>query len=145
MSIVHHRIVARVVRRAREVGLKCVVVVAAFVVGVEVITAAVLNVVANVVQDTVVIMVVVSAAVDEEVIVVVVAVAASGCWFVKIIRNIMTHMVQNAIIGKDSLLRNVLPLFVLHPLHSLLQRLTNLKLLVQLQQRSLGNLSQPLK
>jgi hypothetical protein len=124
MSIVHRRRIMQVARKARGVGLSCAVVAAVFVVGVEVITVAITAQI--VVQDAVVItvaIVVVSAAVDAEVIVVVVAVAvvASGCWFVKVIRNIMTRMVLNAIIGKDSLLRNVLPLFALHRLHSLPQ------------------------
>jgi hypothetical protein len=120
MSIVHRRRIMQVARRVRGVGLNCAVVAAVFVVGVEVITGVVAL---NAVQDAVVITVVVSAAVDVEVIVVVVAVAvvASGCWFVKVIRNIMTRIVQNAIIGKDSLLRSVLPLFALHRLHSLPQ------------------------
>jgi hypothetical protein len=118
MSIVHRRRIMQVARRVRGVGLNCAVVAAVFVVGVEVITGVVAL---NAVQDAVVITVVVSAAVDVEVIVVVVAVVASGCWFVKVIRNIMTRIVQNAIIGKDSLLRSVLPLFALHRLHSLPQ------------------------
>jgi hypothetical protein len=134
MSIVHRR---RIMEVVREVGLKCAAV-AAFVVGVEVILVeaiVVLDLVVSVeleldggvsaaldVEAIVVLDVEVSAALDVWVIVVVVVVIVmSGCWFVKLIRNIITHKVQTTMIGQDSLLRSALPLSALHPLNSLLQ------------------------
>jgi hypothetical protein len=125
----------QLVRRVREVGPKCVVVVvAAVVILVVVVAAVVILVVAAVVILVVAAVEVIVEAVEvivEAVEVIVEAVevgAVSGCWFVKIDMIIMIHEepienAHHALRGQSNLLRSVPPLFILRPPQNLHRQL----------------------